>query len=95
MTPIEEIERKSLSDSDIKKVLGRNCKIIKYSQLSKYSDLEQLLPKNKDYIVVLIENSPNVGHWRALLKYNNILEWFDSYGVHPEGQLSFIPSTVK
>jgi len=91
MTPIEEIERKSLSDSDIKKVLGRNCKIIKYSQLSKYSDLEQLLPKNIDFVVVLIENSPNVGHWCALLKYNNIFEWFDSYGFKVDQDLGWTP----
>ena len=38
MTPIEEIEHKSLYDTDIKKVLGKQCKIIKYNDLSKYSD---------------------------------------------------------
>ena len=51
MTPIEEIERKSLSDTDIKKVLGQSCKILKHSQLSRYSDLDQLLSKDKDYVL--------------------------------------------
>ena len=87
MTPITEIEHKSLSDTDIKKVLGRGCKIIKYSQLSKYSDLDQLLSKDKDYVVILIENSPNEGHWCALLRYNNLLEWFDSYSYPVDSDL--------
>ena len=34
---IESIERYSLSDTDIRKVLGRRRRIIKYSELSKYS----------------------------------------------------------
>ena len=31
---ITKIEEYSLSDSDIRKVLGRNCKIIEYHELS-------------------------------------------------------------
>ena len=91
MASIEEIEHKSLSDTDIKKVLGQSCKILKYSQLSKYSDLDQLLPKEKDYVVISIENSPDVGHWCALLRYNNIWEWFDSYSFPVDADLRWTP----
>ena len=89
MTPIEEIEHKSLSDTDVKKVLGRSCKILKYNQLSKYSDLDQLLSKDKDYVVILIENSFNEGHWCGLLRYNNMYEWFDSYGFPVDAYLKW------
>ena len=41
MVPIETVEKYSLSDSDIRKILGRSCKIIKYSELSKYGTIEQ------------------------------------------------------
>ena len=44
MVPLQEsikaIERYSLSDADIRKVLGRKCRIIKYREFSKYSDLD-------------------------------------------------------
>ena len=89
MTPITEIEHKSLSDTDIKKVLGRGCRILKYSQLSKHSDLDQLLSKDKDYVAILIENSPNEGHWCGLPRYNNMYEWFDSYGFPVDADLKW------
>ena len=89
MTPIEEIEHKSLSDTDIKKVLGRSCKILKYSQLCRYSDLDQLLSKDKGYLVMLIESSFNEGHWCGLLRYSNMYEWFDSYGFPVDADLKW------
>ena len=95
MTPIEEIEHKSLSDTDIKNILGKQCKIIKYSELSKYSDLDQLLSKDKDYVVILIENSPNEGHWCGLLRYNNIFEWFDSYSFKVDADLKWTSKQTR
>jgi hypothetical protein len=60
---IESIEGYSLSDTDIRKVLGRRCRLIKYSELSKYSDLDLLLPSEKDYVVILVEDNIDHGHW--------------------------------
>ena len=69
--------------------MGRQCRIIKYSELSKYSDLDQLLSKDKDYVVILIENSPNEGHWCGLLRYTNMYERFDSYGFPVDADLKW------
>ena len=35
---------KALSDSDIRKILGHETKIIKYSELAQFTDLNELLP---------------------------------------------------
>ena len=55
-----------------------------YPDLAKYSTIEQLLPNPFDYCIILIvesESKFNISrHWCALLKYNNIYEWFDPYG---------------
>jgi hypothetical protein len=78
----KEIVKKALDDSEIKFYLP-DAKIIKYSELKNYSSLFELLPKHKSYCVLLIENSPNVGHWVCLMRYNDkkygdVIEFFDS-----------------
>jgi hypothetical protein len=86
MQVIETVHR-ALSDKDIRDILGDKCKIIKYSELSQYSSLSELLPELLDYVVILYEESLNSGHWVGLLKYNNIYEFFDSYGLMIDKQL--------
>ena len=45
---IVKLVHKALSDADIRTILGENTKIIKYSELSKYRDLDDLLPNLLD-----------------------------------------------
>ena len=95
---MENLKKKlsySFSDSDIKKYLGESCKIIKYGDLDNYSSLEELLPNDTDFVVILLETKKNTGHWTALLRYNNIFEWFDSYGLGPDKELTFIPDIMR
>ena len=92
---LEAIERYSLSDSDIRKILGRRCRIIKYNELSKYSDLTQLLPKEKDYVVILIEDSPDHGHWVSLSKFKNRYQWFDAYGNRIDADLRWTSMKMR
>jgi len=86
-----------INDNDFKRYFGDDVskKIIKYSDLNKYSNINQLLPNDTDYRIILTENQPNVGHWCAVLKYKNIIEWWDSYGVKPDGEFKYIPSSVR
>ena len=66
---IVKLISKALSDEDIQKILGGDAKIIKYSELGHLYDIDQLLPGDKDSCIILYEDSPNRGHWTALLKY--------------------------
>ena len=74
MQVIETVHR-ALSDKDIRDILGDKSKILKYSELSQYSSLSELLPELIDYVVILYEESLNSGHWVALLKYNNLYDF--------------------
>ena len=76
---IETIQDEPLGDDDIKKYLP-HAKILKYSSLKKYNSIEDLLKNDIDYCIILYEAKKNSGHWTALLRYNNIIEYFDSYG---------------
>jgi hypothetical protein len=84
-----------LGDDDIKYYLP-NAKIIKYSDLKNYKTIEELLPKNKSYAVILYENKPNCGHWVCIMRYkdknDDIIEFFDSLADDgtPDSQLKWI-----
>ena len=86
---IETIEAYSLSDLDIKKILGKSTRIIKYRELSNYATLELLLPKHKSYVVILIEAHLNEGHWVGLCRFKNDYLYFDSYGNKIDSDLNW------
>lgn len=86
--------KKMFSNDDIDRWLGGGH-IIKYSELADYPTINDLLPNDKDFKIILIESSVNQGHWVAIMKYGNIIEYFNSYGTKPEYDFKFIPTMVK
>ena len=82
----------SLTDGDISRYFGSGVegKILKYSELANYRHIDELLPKERDFRVILVEDSHNKGHWCCILKYNKTIEWFNPYGVRPDGQKNML-----
>ncbi len=80
---------KTLSDEDIHNILGGDAEIVKYAELGEICDIDQLLPREKDYCIILYEDKTNRGHWTALSKYNGLYEHFDSYGLKPNSELKW------
>lgn len=93
---IHERMKQFISNEDIAKYLGSeaNDKIIKYGDIDNYTNIDDLLGNN-DYIIILIESEINVGHWVCLLKYNNIIEYFNSYGEKPSYEIDFIDNRIN
>lgn len=95
---IAEIAREPMGDDDIKKYFP-NAKIIKYSELSQYNDITQLLPKDKSFFFLLYERSLNVGHWVLLSRYNDngkdTIEFFCSYGSKIDAPLTWTPIGMR
>ena len=87
---IIKLIHKALSDADIRKILGQDAKIVKYSELSQFTDIDQLLPNQLDFCIVLYEDSIDHGHWVGLSKYDGRYEHFDSYGLQPDKELAWI-----
>lgn len=87
-----------LSDSDIETYLGKKVEIINYSQLKNYKHIDELLPTDFSYVIILIELEPRVGHWVTLMKYplihknkkKTIIEYFNSYGFKPNYEMKFL-----
>ena len=85
------------SDSQLRELFGAGFSkdIIKYSDIEKYKTIDQLLPKKKDFKIILLESSYNSGHWVALLKYGDTIEFFNSYGLKVGSQLDMNSALVN
>jgi len=83
----------SLSNFDLAKYLD-NPHIVKYSEIKNYNSIDALFDGNM-YIIVLIESSKNHGHWTCLLRYDNCIEIFDSYGGSIDHELKFISQKMR
>jgi hypothetical protein len=85
----------SFTNDDIKKYLP-DAKIIEYNDLKNYKNIDELLPNDRDSVIMLIETDNNCGHWTSLTKdkKNNRLTYFDSYGLDIDQELKFI-SKIK
>ena len=87
---------KMFSDSDFDRFFGVNSNpVVKYSELTDYNTINDLLPNDKDFKIILIESKLNSGHWCCVMKYKNIIEYFNSYGTAPEYDFKFIPTRIK
>lgn len=84
----------ALGDDDIKRILP-DAKIIDYESLKKYSSIDELLPNDKDYVIILYEDRQNSGHWVCLLRDNNTIEFFCSYGTYPDHQLKWVDYNTR
>lgn len=92
----------SLTDADLRGYLGEDVDkhIIKYSELNNYRTIDELLPYNRSYKIILIETEYNKGHWVCIMRYKDkhgedTIEFFNSYGNKPLSELSFVKSCVN
>jgi hypothetical protein len=83
-----------LSDEDFRRLLHQP-KIVKYCDLKNYSNFTQLLPLSTDYAVILVETKKNSGHWCCLMRKDNTITEFDSYGSHIDHETDFLSRIIK
>lgn len=96
---ISNVMKQDISNTDLERYLGKetlsNDFILKYSELKNYKTIEELLPKDFSYKIILIESEMNSGHWICLLRYGNFIEIFNSYGTRPSVELNFLSRVKK
>lgn len=88
---ISENLKEFTSDADFRNYFGEevNSHIIKYSQLKNYKNISQLLKKDGDYKILLYEQTENSGHWVLMLRYGDVIEYFDPYANKPNVPLKW------
>jgi hypothetical protein len=92
----EEIDD-TTDTEDIRRHLGQEgvSNTIKYSTLAKYISIFDLLPHDKSYKIILIEQKPNLGHWVCIIRYGHTLTFFDSYGEGVDGELKYVTKMMN
>jgi hypothetical protein len=70
--------------------------IVKYSELVNYGSIDELLPTDKSFKILLIETKLNSGHWVCIMRYNNTIEVFNSYGCKPSrADFCYVPKLTN
>jgi hypothetical protein len=86
---LKEVEGNSISDFELKKYLP-DAKIIMYPDLKNYRTIEEILPSDKSYAIILYLQEKNNGHWVSIKRNKNKIEFFCSYGSKVDEPLSWI-----
>jgi hypothetical protein len=79
----------SFSDTDMKKITQNKYNIYLYHDLSKYTNINDVLGSNKGAIILFQNESANSGHWCCIWLDDNTLHFFDSYGLRPDDELQY------
>lgn len=80
-----------LSDADIRKILGRDIKIITYPDLGKMGSINEAFDAKGRCIMLYLTENDTTGHWVCMLNKGDKIEFFDPYGEAPEQALESVP----
>ena len=96
---IDELIRISnipLTNEDLEHTIGVKPEdILLYKNLGNYKDIDELLPNNGDFKMILLEWEKNKGHWVIIYKLNNKYYYFNSYGNKYDNDLNVLSMCVK
>jgi hypothetical protein len=82
-----------LGEDDIRQLLG-NVRILPYPDLQKET-LQTLLPKDGIAVILFLTESENKGHWTGLVRRGDEIEYFDSYGIKPDGERAWLSAKQR
>jgi hypothetical protein len=85
----------ALSNFQIESLLGKGSIPIVYKELRKYSTIEDLLPNDGSFKIILLNDSPNSGHWVCITRNKDTYNYFNSYGQSFNQDLYVIPATIR
>lgn len=89
-----EAEKVDLTGEDVHNITNGECRILLYEDIQNIESLDTLFG-DKDNVVILYETAKNFGHWVALLKYPDMVEFFDPYGLRPDEELKYADYNVR
>ena len=89
---LKRVEDYSLSDEDIRKCLG-STSIFPYPQLKSIQSINDVFDGKGRCMMLILTTGPTEGHWVAMIKHGDHIEYFDPYGHKPDYEKSVIPKT--
>lgn len=91
MDRIVEMARKAaFSDAEIKELCEQKVKIMTYTEVSSCHSIDEVIGKHGAAIILYLTGE-DYGHWVAVIRQSNeVIEFFDSYGLSPDHELFFV-----
>lgn len=86
--------KKALSNYDLYKLFDNKINIYTYNELTKFNNIDDAFDKF-DVIFLLFETKKNFGHWVCLIKTEDFIEHFDSYGIFPDKELKYTNKSFR
>jgi len=80
---LDKAKEYALSNFDIQGILEPDTKIFKYAQLKDARNIDELLDRNGRAIMLYDVLGENNGHWIAILRKGDTIEFFDTYASNP------------
>lgn len=91
----KKLEGKSLSGTDVLKLVSNKARILTYSDLMKYDNIQDAMGPHKA-LILLYTTRHNYGHYTAVFEQNkNTIEHFDSYAIFPDEELKWCAKYLK
>ena len=84
----KNISKISLSGSELIKLVDGKTNVIRYSDLSNYKDIDDVVEYST--AIILYRTNDNYGHWTCIIKHNGYYEFFDPYGMYDTEILNMI-----
>jgi hypothetical protein len=84
-----------MTDTDLRRYLGHNFPIFKYSELDDIQHINHILPEDKCCCIILVESEHNTGHFVALARKGDVIIQFDSYGVTIDHELNYVTKMMQ
>ena len=99
MKTYKQLLAHALSDGEIKDFFMDEINILKYSELSKYDHIDDVLGPCERCVILFESEQLNKGHWCLIhivriAKRKPYLEFFDPYGV-PDNEFDYIPKSFQ
>ena len=92
---MKQIKFISMDDGDIKHYLP-DSRLMMFKELKGIDEIEKLLPSHNSYFILLYPTiSETNGHWVVLTRYNDIIEYLDSYGLLPDIPLKWYHEKIE
>lgn len=85
---LARLTAQTLTGKDLKRMSKEPVTIMKYNELAKVQDIDQIFKTQCVIILLTIEGGNNpVGHWILLMDKGKTIEHFDSYGLDIDEEL--------
>jgi len=91
---LERVKAYSLSDGDIRRVLG-DVNIFTYPQLKRLQSADQMFDSKGRCLVLFLTNSETEGHWCCLMNKKKGIHFWDPYGDTPEEIKDELPRSKR